>query len=363
MTPPADFSARLLRWFDQHGRHDLPWQHPRNAYRVWVAEIMLQQTQVTTVIPYYQGFLDIFPDLPALASATEDEVLGRWSGLGYYSRARNLHAAAKRCMALHKGELPTDITMLMELPGIGRSTAAAILAQAHGQAQAILDGNVKRLLCRLFAIDGWPGAASVEKVLWPLAQSLLPEAGEHARLADYTQAIMDFGASQCRRSRPDCAKCPFESDCAARRFNRVSELPHVRPSKVLLQRECVMLLLAANDGRFLLHRRPPVGVWASLWSLPQFEDIDSAHRWARTFGVAEPSLAPMPVIEHVFSHFRLAIQPLHAPFESTSNRVADTDDSRWLSALELKSLGLPAPVRRLIDSITQAPQTNPLPSS
>lgn len=351
MSPPADFSTRLLRWFDLHGRHDLPWQHPRGAYRAWVAEIMLQQTQVATVIPYYLRFLDAFADLPALANASEDAVLARWSGLGYYSRARNLHAAAKRCMLLHNGELPTDITMLMELPGIGRSTAAAILAQAHGQSHPILDGNVKRLLCRLFAIEGWPGAAAVEKILWPLAQSLLPAAGKHARLADYTQAMMDFGAGQCRRTRPDCAICPFESDCAARSLNRVSELPHARPSKALPQRECVMLLLTANDTRILLHRRPPVGVWASLWSLPQFDDIDSAHRWAGTFGVAKPMLAPMPVIEHVFSHFRLAIQPLHAHFDFAWNRVADTDDWRWLSALELKSLGLPAPVRRLVDSM------------
>lgn len=315
---------------------------------------MLQQTQVSTVIPYYQRFLDAFANLPTLAAASEDEVLGRWSGLGYYSRARNLHAAAKRCMSVHNGELPSDIATLMQLPGIGRSTAAAILAQAYGQPHAILDGNVKRLLCRLFAIEGWPGTASVEKQLWPLAQSLLPAGGEHARLADYTQAMMDFGASQCRRSRPDCAACPFEADCAARRLDRVSELPRSRPRKVWPQRECVMLLLAARDGTFLLHRRPPVGVWASLWSLPQFDDIISAHRWAKAFGVAETVLAPMPVIEHVFSHFRLAIQPLHAHFDVTSNRVADTDDSRWLSALELKSLGLPTPVRRLIDSMTES---------
>lgn len=353
MNTPPNFSTRLLHWFDLHGRHDLPWQHPRTAYRVWVAEIMLQQTQVSTVIPYYQRFLDSFADLPALAAASEDEVLGRWSGLGYYSRARNLHAAAKRCVTEHAGELPTGIAALMQLPGIGRSTAAAILAQAHGQSQAILDGNVKRLLCRLFAIEGWPGAGRVEKQLWPLAQSLLPTDGEQARLADYTQAIMDFGASQCRRSRPDCAVCPFETDCAARRLDRVNQLPQARPSKVLPQLECVMLLLASNDGTFLLQRRPPVGVWASLWSLPQFDDVEAAQASAHRLGVTRGLLAPMPPIEHVFSHFRLRIQALHAGIELPSQRVADTADSRWLNAVELQSLGLPAPVRRLIDSVSE----------
>ena len=195
MTQATDYSDRLLSWFDQHGRHDLPWQHPRTPYRVWLSEIMLQQTQVSVVIPYFQRFVTALPDLQALAAASQDDVLALWSGLGYYARARNLHAAAKTCIELHAGELPRDAAALIALPGIGRSTAGAILAQAWGERAAILDGNVKRVLCRLHGIAGWPGTPAVEKTLWVIAESLLPD----ARLADYTQAQMDFGATLCRR--------------------------------------------------------------------------------------------------------------------------------------------------------------------
>jgi A/G-specific adenine glycosylase len=354
MTEPALFAERLLAWYDRHGRHDLPWQHPRSAYRVWIAEVMLQQTQVATVRPYFERFVARFPDLPSLAGAEQDEVLAHWSGLGYYSRARNLHASARLCVERHGGELPRELDTMTALPGIGRSTAAAILAQAHGDRHAILDGNVKRLLCRLHAIEGWPGSPAVEKTLWPLAERLLPT----TRLADYTQAIMDFGATLCTRSQPDCGRCPLIADCRAHREQRVTDLPSPRPAKRLPERRCLMLMLRHDDGRLLLQRRPPVGVWATLWSLPEFDSRDALDAFARR---AQPlgEARTLPAFTHVFSHYRLRIEPLHwgtdngaRVDQSQSGRlqINDNPDLRWCAADELGALGLPAPVRRLLES-------------
>ena len=233
MKPASDFSTRLLNWFDAHGRHDLPWQHPRTPYRVWLSEIMLQQTQVTVVAPYFERFVAALPDLAALAMASQDEVLALWSGLGYYTRARNLHAAARICVEIHGSELPRDIGALRALPGIGRSTAGAILAQAWGERAAILDGNVKRVLCRVHGIEGWPGMAAIERKLWSIAESLLPD----SRLADYTQAQMDFGATLCSRADPACVVCPIQHDCIAFHEGRTAELPSPKPGKSL-PREC-----------------------------------------------------------------------------------------------------------------------------
>ncbi len=344
MSGPSDFADRLLHWFDRDGRHDLPWQHPRSAYRVWIAEIMLQQTRVATVIPYYQRFLQRFPDLPTLADASLDDVLALWSGLGYYSRARNLRQAAQLCVAQHDGELPQSQDALFALPGIGRSTAAAILAQSAGQRLAILDGNVKRVLCRLFGIDGWPGEPTVERQLWQLAGSLLPT----RRLADYTQAIMDFGATLCRRHRPQCGECPFAADCVALKADRVGELPMPRARKALPQRRCTMLLLRDARGRWLLQRRPPIGVWASLWSLPQFDSAEQARHFAAAQGATLDAATPLPSFVHVFSHYRLQIEPLLLPLPGPALRVADNDDLRWIEAQGAATLGLPAPVRRLL---------------
>ena len=250
------YAPRLLHWFDRHGRHQLPWQHPRTPYRVWLSEIMLQQTQVAVVVPYFQHFVAALPDLQALARAPQDQVLALWSGLGYYARARNLQAAALLCMERHAGELPRDLAALMALPGIGRSTAGAILSQAWGDPAPILDGNVKRVLCRAFGIEGWPGTPAVEKRLWAIAESLLPQ----ARLADCTQAQMDFGATLCTRARPACAICPLQDACVARRDGRVAELPHPKPGKPLPERSTHMLLIDDGEGRMLLQRRPPTGV-------------------------------------------------------------------------------------------------------
>ena len=252
IPPDPRFAERLLAWFDVSGRHDLPWQHPRTPYRVWLSEIMLQQTQVRVVIPYFERFVRALPDMHALAEAPLDDVLALWSGLGYYARARNLHAAAKHCVERHAGELPRDPAMLRDLPGIGRSTAGAILAQAWNARFAILDGNVKRVLCRIYGLDGWPGTPAAEKRLWSIAESLLPA----ARIADYTQAQMDFGATLCTRHDPACVLCPLQSDCKALREGRVAELPTPKPGKPMPERACVVMLLRDAEGRVLLQRRP-----------------------------------------------------------------------------------------------------------
>ena len=342
-----DFAARLLAWHREHGRHDLPWQHPRTPYRVWLSEIMLQQTQVATVIGYFQRFVDALPDLRALAVADLDEVLALWSGLGYYSRARNLHRAAQICVAEHDGELPTDIETLQALPGIGRSTAGAILAQAHGQRVAILDGNVKRLLCRYHGLEGWPGSSSVQKTLWSLAESHLPK----SQLVDYTQAQMDLGATICRRARPDCDACPLHANCIARKKNLIAELPTRKPGKTLPTRQTLMLLIQDDKGRLLLTRRPPTGVWAGLWSLPEAQCQTDAEYWlARHFADAEPLSAPNG-FTHVFSHYRLEIEPRRWIIGAAKPAIAELDQHRWIEPAALHAIGLPQPVRRLIESL------------
>ena len=340
------FAPALLAWFDRHGRHDLPWQHPRTPYRVWLSEIMLQQTQVAVVVPYFARFVAALPDVPALARASQDDVLALWSGLGYYARARNLHAAAMRCMDLHGGDLPRDLDALQALPGIGRSTAGAILSQAWGDRAPILDGNVKRVLARLFGIEGWPGLPKVEKQLWAIAANLLPE----ARLADYTQAQMDFGATLCTRADPACAACPLREGCVAHREGRTAELPHPKPGKPLPEREVRMLLVEDDRGRVLLHRRPPTGVWAALWSLPEHADAADSRDWfdqhlAGDFMAAE-ALAP---VLHGFTHYRLRILPMRIAGVHPRDAVGDNPGLRWASRAELQAIGLPAPVRRLLE--------------
>ena len=344
----TEFAPRLLAWFDRHGRHDLPWQHPRSPYRVWLAEIMLQQTQVATVISYFNRFVAALPDLAALAQASEEQVLALWSGLGYYSRGRNLHAAARRCVALHGGELPSDAEALRALPGIGRSTAAAIRAQAFAEPDAILDGNVKRVLCRLFGIQGWPGERAVEQRLWKLAESLLPA----TRSADYTQAIMDFGATLCSRARPGCTRCPFAGDCLALANDQVAALPARRPPRQIPQRECVMLVLHDAEGRILLQRRDGPGVWQGLWSLPQFDGAAEATDFARGQSAATGP-RPLPPIEHAFTHYRLRIHPQLLATSGAGLRIGDNPTMRWIHRAELLELGLPAPVRRLLAAIKE----------
>lgn len=342
-----DFAARLLAWFDVSGRHDLPWQHPRTPYRVWLSEIMLQQTQVKTAAPYFLRFVAALPTLPALAAAPLDDVLALWSGLGYYARGRNLHATAQRCVALHGGDLPRDPEALTALPGIGRSTAAAILAQAWGERFAILDGNVKRVLTRYHGIAGWAGQPAIEKQLWAIAEAQLPQ----QRLADYTQAQMDLGATLCTRSKPACVLCPLQDDCVARREGRIAELPTRKAGKTLPQRRAHVLWIEDDRGAVLLQRRPPAGIWASLWTLPQADDADAARTWFDAqlhgnFGAGEA----LPAIAHAFSHYKLALQPLRWRGIAARERVRDNDDLRWVPRAQLIKLGIPAPIRTLLES-------------
>ncbi len=341
------FSDRVLSWFDSSGRHDLPWQHPREPYRVWLSEIMLQQTQVQTAIPYFERFVRELPTLAALAQADEDRVIALWAGLGYYARARNLHKAARLCVERHGGELPTDFEALSALPGIGRSTAGAILAQAHGLLFPILDGNVKRVLCRYHGVAGWPGSTTVEKQLWELAQANLPM----QRLADYTQAIMDFGATLCTRSDPSCVLCPLQDGCVALREGRIAELPESRPGKPLPERRTLMLLLRDDGGRVLLTRRPGTGVWAGMWSLPEVTDHDEARLFVARHSDADfEANTPLPLIEHTFSHYRLHIAPLLWRDATPASRIGD-NAQRWQPLEALDEVGLPAPVRKLLLAI------------
>jgi len=348
----GNYAASLLAWFDVNGRHDLPWTMQRTPYRVWLSEIMLQQTQVATVIPYFHRFVDALPNLQSLASAPLDQVLGLWSGLGYYSRARNLHAAARICMGEHGGKLPRDFDALHALPGIGRSTANAILAQAWDDTAPILDGNVKRVLARLHGVEGWPGLPAVERRLWAIAEASLPAAlPACARMADYTQAQMDLGATICTRGRPRCDACPLAKGCVAKREDRITQLPTPRPKKAIPQRQTRMLWLRDVDGRTLLQRRPANGIWAALWSLPEADDIDAALSIARQHAkwADATAMRELPGIEHVFTHFRLRIRPLLFDGVAPAARVGDNDGLRWASRAELAGLGIPAPVRKLIE--------------
>ena len=343
----SGFADTLLAWFDRDGRHDLPWQHPRTPYRVWLSEIMLQQTQVQTVIPYYARFLDALPTLPDLAAAHSDQVHALWAGLGYYARARNLHKAAQVCVEKHGGDLPRDLDELTALPGIGRSTAGAILAQAHGLRFPILDGNVKRTLCRFHGIGGWPGGSAVEKQLWAIAEELLPQ----ARLADYTQAIMDFGATLCTRHDPACVLCPLQDACVARREGLVEQLPEAKPGKPLPERRTLMLLMRDSRGHVLLARRPATGIWSGLWSLPEAGDHDEARAFvSRHAGADFDAAQSLPLIEHTFSHYRLHIEPLG--WRIAEPGVALHDDHRWQPFDQLADVGLPAPVKKLLGTLT-----------
>jgi A/G-specific adenine glycosylase len=337
------FADRLIAWQEMHGRHDLPWQNTRDPYRVWVSEIMLQQTQVATVIPYYHRFVARFPDIATLAAADEEEVLRLWSGLGYYSRARNLHGAARLIMAEHDGRFPRDPTAIAALPGIGRSTAAAIAAFCYGARVAILDGNVKRVLARRFGVEGWPGERVVENRLWALAESLLPEADVEI----YTQALMDLGAGICLRRNPACDACPVETDCIARRAGRQHALPVPQPRKPVPQKRTVMLILRHGPD-ILLEKRPPTGIWGGLWSLPEMEPGADplAAAWAR-YGLDAEALPSLPIVTHGFTHFRLTIIPQPMRVLGVSEH-AEEKGRLWITPDEAVGAAIPSPVRRLV---------------
>ncbi len=342
------FATRLLRWFDQHGRKDLPWQRMRSPYRVWVSEVMLQQTQVATVIPYFERFMASFPDVGTLADAPLDAVLAHWSGLGYYSRARNLHKAAQHLRDAHGGRFPDDIDAVTALPGIGRSTAGAILAQALGRRHAILDGNVKRVLTRHRAIAGWPGQSAVEKALWTIAEAETPD----ERIADYTQAIMDLGATVCTRTRPRCDACPVMSDCAAHAAGATVRYPTPKPRKTLPVRETCMLLVTNPDGEVWLEKRPPSGIWGGLWSLPELPLHLAPEEWSADLGARIHALATWSPLRHTFSHFHLDITPLRLRVSAPA-RVMEPDRGLWYKPELSNQLGLPAPVARLLQALEQ----------
>jgi A/G-specific adenine glycosylase len=340
-------SHALLVWFDRHGRHDLPWQQPRSAYRVWSSEIMLQQTQVATVIPYFTRFMTRFPDISSLAEAPLDAVLHQWTGLGYYARARNLHRAAQQIQADHAGQFPDQFDAVLALPGIGRSTAAAILAQAFDQRHAILDGNVKRVLTRYHALDGWPGRKVMENRLWQLAEAATP--GD--RVADYTQAIMDLGATVCGR-KPTCEACPLVAECQAFRTGNPAAYPAPRPRKTLPIRQTTMLLLHNEQDHILLEQRPPAGIWGGLWSLPECPPGQSADEYCRdalALLISEP--VEGPGIRHTFSHFHLNIRTLRAQVKPAESAIMEGRPRLWYNTRQPDALGLPAPVKILLEGL------------
>ena len=340
MSAVPAFSGRLIAWQKTAGRHDLPWQQTRDPYRIWLSEIMLQQTQVATVIPYFQRFLARFPTLQALAAAPLEAVIEHWAGLGYYARARNLHRCAQQLVAVHAGKWPDSATQLSALPGIGRSTAAAIAAFAFGQRSAILDGNVKRVLCRHFAVEGFPGQAAVDRELWALAERLLPEGDIEA----YTQGLMDLGATLCTRSRPRCADCPLAATCQAQLSGRQSELPAARPRPKVPERRAGFVLI--SDGRhLLLERRPPHGLWGGLLVPPEG---DAAAVLAR-LGLQAESRRDLAPLKHAFTHFRLTLEPVLCMVEPAL--AVSEPGMNWIAIDAAAAAGVPTPIRKLIERI------------
>jgi A/G-specific adenine glycosylase len=342
----ADIAARVVAWQRSHGRHALPWQNTRDPYRVWLSEIMLQQTQVATVLGYYERFLQRFPDVTQLAAAPLDDVLAAWSGLGYYSRARNLHRCAQAVVAEHGGEFPHSSAQLAALPGIGRSTAAAIAAFCFGERAAILDGNVKRVLTRALGFDGDLAQAAHERALWTQAEALLPADGIEA----YTQGLMDLGAGICVAKRPQCLLCPLNEVCAARREGQPERYP-VKTRKLKRgRRENTLLWLEREDAALWLTQRPDTGVWAGLWSLPEFADLPALQQLTRSWpGESQP----LAVVEHVLTHFDWQLQPVRHRLAGAQDSVLRQIESslpsgRWISRTDALDLGLPAPIRKLL---------------
>ena len=344
------FNHQVLAWFDQHGRKDLPWQKNITPYRVWISEIMLQQTQVATVIPYFNRFMDSFPTVHELAKASEDDVLHHWSGLGYYSRARNLHKAALQVVEDHSGEFPRFVEKLTELPGIGLSTAGAIASISMGIRAPILDGNVKRVLARYKAVEGWPGQSAVTKKLWAIAEAFTPQ----QRGADYTQAMMDLGAMICTRTKPACSSCPLESSCLAYGMGEETRFPGSKPKKEKPERAVRMLMVINQHGEVLLEKRPPTGIWGGLWGFPEIQiDEDLRSEAHISTGLELLNLEEWGKFRHTFSHYHLDITPVKA-FAHSRNYVADGDRWYWFQPDNPAQLGLAAPVTKLLKKLRQS---------
>jgi A/G-specific adenine glycosylase len=343
----GDFASAVVDWQRSHGRRDLPWQGTRDPYAIWLSEIMLQQTQVATVVPYYQRFRARFPDVASLAAADEDEVLRLWSGLGYYSRARNLYRAAQAVVAQYGGAFPRELAEIEALPGIGRSTAAAIAGFAFGARAAILDGNVKRVFARHFGIEGFPGERAVESRLWQLAESLLPAAD----IEPYIQGLMDLGATVCTARAPQCGRCPVRATCAAFAQNRVGALPAARPRRAVPHRRTAMLVLR-RAGDVLLQKRPAVGVWGGLWCFPELGPEDDPARVAkRRYGCDVAEVERLGMLRHGFTHFTLDIEPVVARVKRLAPGAAQPG-VLWMPLEEAVGAAVPVPVRKLLRALT-----------
>lgn len=350
----TNFSQQLLHWFDQHGRKDLPWQKNITPYRVWVSEIMLQQTQVTTVIPYYEKFMQRFPDVESLANASQDDVLHHWSGLGYYARARNLHQCAQILVKEFNSDFPDSIEDIIALPGIGRSTAGAIQALARNQRHPILDGNVKRVLTRLYAIEGWPGIKKVENKLWQIADQHTP----HECISDYTQAIMDLGATVCTRSKPRCHECPVTNLCTAHKEGKETTFPESKPKKTLPIRKTALLVLTNKKGEVLLEKRPPSGIWGGLWSLPEWDgkslDNKQLNNWCHdNLGFKLDHIEYKSGFRHTFSHYHLDITPVFGQVKNTGSLRVEDKETVWYNVHQPDARGLATPVTRVLNEFKQ----------
>ena len=343
---PQVFQQAVLGWYSRHGRRGLPWQQHINPYRVWLSEIMLQQTRVTAVLPYFQRFVAELPDVHALAAADEDRVLHLWTGLGYYARARNLQRAARQVVAEYGGRFPDTVAQLSRLPGVGRSTAGAIRSIAFQQPAAILDGNVKRVLARHAAIAGWPGKTSVLNELWRVAETYTP--AQHCR--EYSQAMMDLGATICSRGKPNCELCPLKSSCKARKLSRQEQFPGRKPRRQMPLQSTVMLIVSAGDEVYL-QRRPATGLWGGLWSFPQFDTLTEAEHFCTGQFGETGELEPLPGLRHTFSHFHLDIQPVRMRLKKTPARVMEAGRQLWYKPHAPRRIGLPRPVTRLLSSL------------
>ncbi len=346
---PKNFQNAVLNWFDQYGRTNLPWQKSINPYRVWISEIMLQQTQVSTVIPYFERFMHSYPTVETLAAAPLDEVLHHWTGLGYYARARNLHKTAELVSGELNGQFPDNVPQLIELPGIGRSTAGAISSIAFKNQATILDGNVKRVLARFSATDGWPGKSAVVEKLWLIAETYTP----YKRIADYTQAMMDLGATVCTRSSPNCEQCPLVKNCKAYQLGNPQDYPGKKPKKKLPVKTTCFLMIRNSEGALLLEQNPPVGLWGGLWIFPQCESQDQLEETYLKLGIQADSQQILEIKRHTFSHFHLDYQPVEISIGSsaaTANQIAEDSNQVWYNPQNPLSLGMPAPIKALLQN-------------
>ena len=341
----SQFSAQVLEWYDKYGRKTLPWQLEKTPYKVWLSEVMLQQTQVATVIPYFERFMARFPTVTDLAHAPIDEVLHLWTGLGYYARARNLHKAAQQVADQHGGVFPDTFEEVAALPGVGRSTAGAVLSLALGKHFPILDGNVKRVLARCYAVDGWPGRKEVEKRLWEISEQVTPAEG----VAQFNQAMMDLGATVCTRSKPKCTLCPLNNGCIAYANESWAQYPGKKPKQTLPERTGFLLLMQHGETVWL-DRRPPSGLWGGLYCFPQFSDEAALRDWLAQRQIQADTLTELNGFRHTFSHFHLDIVPMWLPVSSFTSCM-DEGTGLWYNLAQPPSVGLAAPVERLLQQL------------